>query len=120
MYNLTFVNINITISAAYIASVSSSKSLLELMAPSLDLAPPTEEALEHLTEVMELEELVTEEAGTAHQQKEMSLIINEKVWQRLLSECSNTREKAHLNSVNLPHAGDWLYVVPSPTLGLQL
>jgi hypothetical protein len=31
-----------------------------------------------------------------------------------------TRQKALLNSLTLPHAGDWLNVVPSPTLGLHL
>jgi hypothetical protein len=33
---------------------------------------------------------------------------------------SNVREKARLTSVGLPHAGDWLNVIPSPTLGLHM
>jgi hypothetical protein len=32
----------------------------------------------------------------------------------------NVREKARLTSVGLPHAGDWLNVIPSPTLGLHM
>ena len=32
----------------------------------------------------------------------------------------NKREIARLASLGLPHAGDWLYVVPSPVLGLHL
>ena len=32
----------------------------------------------------------------------------------------NVREKARLTSLGLPHAGDWLNVLPSPTLGLHM
>ena len=32
----------------------------------------------------------------------------------------NVREMARLTSLGLPHAGDWLNVLPSPTLGLHM
>lgn len=38
----------------------------------------------------------------------------------LLDRADNPCEKARLLSVQLPHAGDYLFVVPSPALGLQL
>ena len=47
-------------------------------------------------------------------------MIERETRQKLWDECESTREKARLNSVSLPHAGEWLQVVPSPSLGLQL
>ena len=37
-----------------------------------------------------------------------------------LLESANIRNKARLNSLSLPHAGDWLDVIPSPALNLNL
>jgi hypothetical protein len=37
-----------------------------------------------------------------------------------VSELGSVRDTARLASLGLPHAGDWLNVVPSPALGLHL
>ena len=46
--------------------------------------------------------------------------IDLKLHESLVNSVSNSCERARLLSLQLPHAGDWLYVVPSPTLGLLL
>ena len=70
--------------------------------------------------MLQLEAPLTEEVAGTMKQKMLSNMVDKKVYETLLTDCESTREKARLNSVCLPHAGDWLYVVPSPTLGLQL
>jgi hypothetical protein len=40
--------------------------------------------------------------------------------QSLLTTLTQIRDKARMGSLGLPHTGDWLNVVPSPTLGLHL
>ena len=53
-------------------------------------------------------------------QKMISFEIDKKL--KLLLERSLTvkRDKARLASLGLPHAGDWLNVIPSPVLGLHV
>ena len=56
-------------------------------------------------------------------QKDTSFKIdqnNHKLLSNLTRECGSVREVARLASVGLPHAGDWLNVVPCPALGLHL
>ena len=55
-------------------------------------------------------------------QKEVSYKIDQNNHNILsnLTRDSGVREVARLASVSLPHAGDWLNVVPSPALGLHL
>ena len=50
----------------------------------------------------------------------MSHSIDEASFQLLLSSAPSTRSRALVLSSALPHAGDWLNVVPSPSLGLHL
>ena len=56
-------------------------------------------------------------------QRELSLKIDLKNLQLLtdhISELGVTRDITRLACLGLPHAGDWLNVVPSPALGLHL
>ena len=53
-------------------------------------------------------------------QTPLSLAIDEATEQRLLSSAPNTRSRALALSSGLSHAGDWLNVVPSVSLGLYL
>ena len=56
-------------------------------------------------------------------QKAVSLKINLNNLQLLsnyISGLGDVRETARLASVGLPHAGDWLNVMPSPILGLHM
>ena len=60
------------------------------------------------------------ESVNGRSQKEVSKWIEDRRYEGLLVTAESARDKAHLNSVALPHAGDWLQVVPSAALGLQL
>ncbi len=66
---------------------------------------------------------VTTEQLDGLTQKTVSAAISTHA-QTLLSEQftgeGSVRDQARLASLGLPHAGDWLYVVPSPALGLHL
>ena len=53
-------------------------------------------------------------------QRSLSLSIDEASFQRLLSSAPSIRSHALALSSSLPHAGDWLNVVPSTSLGLHL
>ena len=46
--------------------------------------------------------------------------IDEAVYDRLTSTAPDTRSRALVLSSSLPHAGDWLNVVPSASLGLHV
>ena len=50
----------------------------------------------------------------------LSHSIDKASFQHLLSSAPSTRPRALVLSSALPHAGDWLYVVPTPSLGLHL
>ena len=71
-------------------------------------------------QVLEQEEPLTEESLAGETQKTLSHRINQHHHQWLLNTVDTARDKARLNSLGLPHAGDWLHVVPSPSLGLHL
>ena len=53
-------------------------------------------------------------------QKMISLEIDKKLKISLVQSLSEKRDKARLASLGLPHAGDWLNVIPSPILGLHV
>ena len=108
-------------SVAFLASWTNSVPLILQMIPSLELSPlSTVGALEHLSKVLEVEDAVSLESVDGISQKELSLRVDDKLYNELIEAAETVRDKARLASVELPHAGDWLYVVPSPALGLQL
>ena len=53
-------------------------------------------------------------------QRPLSHAIDDALYQRLLSSAPTICSYALALSCGLPHAGDWLNVVPSPSLGLHL
>ena len=53
-------------------------------------------------------------------QRSLSRTIDEATHHRLLSSAPDTRSQALALSTGLPHAGDWLNVIPSAQLGLHL
>ena len=53
-------------------------------------------------------------------QKPLSRHIDEASFNNLVDSAPDVRSKALALSSSLPHAGDWLNVVPSPALGLSL
>ena len=68
-------------------------------------------------------EEATTDSLTGVTQRAVSLTINlntSKLLTTNINELGDLREKARLSSVGLPHAGDWLNVLPSPILGLHM
>ena len=68
-------------------------------------------------------EVATTDSLTGVTQRAVSLTINlntSKLLTTKINELGDVREKARLSSVGLPHAGDWLNVLPSPILGLHM
>ena len=52
-------------------------------------------------------------------QKYLSHVIDDSLYNSLLSSAPDTRHQALALSSSLPHAGDWLSALPSPNLGLD-
>ena len=110
--------------AAYSSSKLSSSELKErLLNLSEEDCPTTLSApLLALLSAKQGEE-ATKENLTGVAQKAISLKIDLCKHHRLTEHISNTgvqRDMARLASLGLPHAGDWLNVIPSPSLGLHL
>ena len=103
-------------SAAFIASVLASVPLVQesVSADLMNIAP----SVIHLRSVTGEE--VTEEGLQGLRQKDLSYKVDVFNRETLMSGCDSTREKARLGSLSLPHAGNYLNVVPSPILGLHL
>ena len=53
-------------------------------------------------------------------QHSLSVSIDEAVYDHLISTAPDTRSRALILSSSLPHAGDWLNVIPSAALGLRI
>ena len=108
--------------AAFIASNSNSQPLIRRI---LGLSPPPSPHLN--AAVTALAEAATRPNWTSLdvidvplRQKSLSHSIDEAIKQRLLSTAPTIRSHALSLSSGLPHAGDWLNVIPSPSLGLHL
>ena len=116
---------------AFIASLSASSSILsKTLSPflpafsedtfnSIASLPCFQEALAMHTP------LVTDPPSTqealALSQKALSFAVDSKTHLNLLASFEgNPREQARLNSASLPHAGDWLNVIPNRALGLKI
>ena len=53
-------------------------------------------------------------------QKSLSVAIDDAVYNQLIASVPDTRHKALALFSSLPHAGDWLNVIPSASLGLYI
>ena len=111
-------------SAAYVSSKVASRDLMAqiLKQPDEDSSPRLSALLLTLLSAKQGEEATVENlSGVA--QKATSLKIDLCKHQRLTEQVANLgtqRDKARLASLGLPHSGDWLNVIPSPSLGLHL
>ena len=103
---------------AFSASVLSSDPLRACMVSSRDVKVDLHSAIILLNS--NISEAVTEHDLVDVSQKAISLRIDQHSHQTLLQSLTETRDIARLNSLSLPHAGDWLNVVPNPVLGLHL
>ena len=108
--------------AAYISSIAQSRGpfekILECDHPSSNHLASSISSLADAAERPDWTSL--EEIDTPLCQRPLSYCIDEAVYNQLLSAAPDTRSRALILSTSLPHAGDWLNVVPSSTLGLHL
>ena len=108
--------------AAYIGSLNQSRLLVaricgRVPGTSIHLAP----ALVSLAESVGREDWSSiEEVDVPLCQRHLSKAIDQAVSADLYSAAPDTRSKALALSTAIPHAGDWLNVVPSHALGLHL
>ena len=112
------------VSAAYLSSQLQSEALCNQMldrdSDTAPVCPSTHNALVHLSSILQLEEPLVVGQVAAMSQKELSTRVDEVSHQQLLDSVTEVTDKARLASLGLPHSGDWLFVIPCPTLGLRL
>ena len=70
--------------------------------------------------MLQSEEILSDDMVLGLSQKELGMKIEETLHNNLLNGAETSRDKARLQSLQLPHAGDWLHVIPSPSLGLLM
>ena len=110
--------------AAYTTSLLASQDLkLKILNSTEQESPATvqQALLIYLSDKMGEEASLDSLIGVP--QKAVSLTINQNKLQLLsdhINGLGDVREIARLSSLGLPHSGDWLNVMPSPTLGLHM
>ena len=110
-----------TAAAAFISSVALSLPLIHQLINGIEDPPlSTAAALEHLSVLMGLEETCTMESLSGSMQKSLCNSIENLQHEALTQTFTSTRDKARMSSLGIKHAGDWLNVVPNPSLGLLL
>ena len=108
--------------AAYVSSVSECGSLAAMIL-GFPLPPPPllSDAISSLANgAAKPEWLTLDDIDVPLHQRHLSHAIDEASFNLLLESAPDTRSRALALSSSLPHAGDWLNVVPSQTLGLNL
>ena len=108
--------------AAYIGSLDQSK---QLVARILGRVPASTNhmthALQDLAKNAGRDDWTSiEDVDVPLRQRHLSKAIDQAVFDDLCATAPNTRFKALALSSSIPHAGDWLNVVPSTALGLHL
>ena len=108
--------------AAFLASSSTSKPLVErILGHPPGPSPHTSPAVSALaTAAAHPDWSSLDDINVPLHQRSLSLSIDEACFQRLLTSAPSIRSRALALSSSLPHAGDWLSVVPSISLGLHL
>ena len=108
--------------AAFLAACSNSQSLVEgLLGHPPSPSPHTSPAVSALaTAAARPEWQCLDDIDVPLQQRVLSHSIDEASFHHLLSSAPSTHPRALVLSSALPHAGDWLNVVPTPSLLLHL
>ena len=102
---------------AFISSVHASQSLKEGLLPHGNVQVNINSAMALLRE--KVDELAPEQIPDMTQ-KMISLEVDKNLKIGLVHSLSAKGDKARMASLGLPHAGDWLNVIPSPVLGLHV
>ena len=108
--------------AAYISSIVNSLDLVSQIlgyTPNLPLALPS--AISSLARSSRMTTWCSlEDIDVPLQQKSLSRLVDEACFNTLVESAPDVRSRVLALSSSLPHAGDWLNVIPSPALGLCL
>ncbi len=107
---------------AFLASTSVTKSLvLQILASPPDPSPHITPTVSRLaTEAACADWKCLDDINVSLQQKCLSHVVDEACFQQLLDSAPTCRSRALALSSSLPHAGDWLNIILSTTLGLHL
>ena len=106
-------------SAAYISSAMSCEHLVAQILELDNLEINLSQALTHLSKELDMDGL-SREGVLGETQKMLSTKIDSHKKSVFLSSLEKDRDKARMGALGLSHSGDWLYVIPSPSLGLNL
>ena len=108
--------------AAFLASSLQSSQIVErILGHQSGISPHTNSTLAFLAvAAAHLEWSDRDNINVPLRQRSLSHAIDEAAHHHLLSSAPSTRSRALVLSAGLPHAGDWLNVVPSAHLGLHL
>ncbi len=108
--------------AAFLASTSVTKSLvLQILASPPAPSPHITPTVSRLaTEAARPDWKCLDDIDVPLRQKCLSHVVDEACFQQLLDSAPTCRSRALALSSSLPHAGDWLNIIPSTTLGLHL
>ncbi len=108
--------------AAFLVSTSVTKSLvLQILASPPDPSPHITPTVSRLaTEAARPDWKCLDDIDVPLWQKCLSHVVDEACFQQLLDSAPTCRSRALALSSSLPHAGDWLNIIPSTTLGLHL
>ena len=108
--------------AAFISSLTQSRPLVaRILGHAPEASHHLTPALSDLAAAVRREDWLTiENVDVPLRQHLLSRCIDETSFNLLVSGAPNTRSKALALSTAIPHAGDWLNVVPSKALGLHL
>ena len=108
-----------TCSAAHISSIKQTSSVLRSLLPTTQISPP-DSAFAHLqTQSGNATYSSLALLPPSSTQHSLTAEIHAHQRSQLLSS-SSIRDRARLHSLALPHAGDWLDALPSPSLSLNL
>ena len=108
--------------AAFLSSYTASLPLVErILGQHPGPSPHTTAAVSALANAAAMPEwLSLEDIDVPVRQRHLSLAIDEASHHLLQSSAPTIRSRALALSTSLPHTGDWLNVVPSPSLGLRI
>jgi hypothetical protein len=109
--------------AAFVASFN--HCVVLVVADMLGFAPPPSShfvsALRDLSQSVSSDQpLSLDDLDVSLRQCALSNVIDQNQFDHLYVQSTSPRSKALLLSSSIPHSGDWLKVIPSPSLGLHM
>ena len=107
--------------AAFVSSLDQSRALISRIRNQPSFSSHLARAVSDLALAAERPDWSSvEEIDVPLRQRPLSRMIDEASYNSLLHLAPDTRSRALALSTAIPHAGDWLNVIPAPALGLHL